>query len=73
MRLELEPQEASLLFRVVRNRLEELRVEVRHSRDAPGRDYLRHKERLLRGILDKFPAVDEQAHMAGHELWTTHS
>ncbi len=65
MQLDLEEQEASLLYRIARNRLRELRVEVRHNRNSEARDYLRHKERLLNRILEKFSEVDESAHMAG--------
>jgi hypothetical protein len=65
MQLHLDEQEASLLARVVRNRLRELREEIRHDKDSEVRDYLRHKERLLNRILEKFPEIDEHAHMAG--------
>jgi len=68
MKLLLDDQEASLLLRVVRNRLKELRVEVRHSRDSEARRYLLHKERLLNRILAKFPEIDEHARMAGYEV-----
>jgi hypothetical protein len=71
MQLLLSDQEASLLFRVVRNRLRELRVEVRHSRDSEARRYLRQKERLLNRILARFPEIDEHAHMVGFEFTTT--
>ena len=63
MQLDLTEQEASLLLRVVRNRLGELRVEVRHDRTMDSRAYLLHKERLLNRILDKFPEINEYAHM----------
>lgn len=68
MQLALTDQEASLLLRVVRNRLRELRLEVRHDHDSASRDYLLHKERLLNRILDKFPEIDERAHMQGFEV-----
>jgi hypothetical protein len=68
MQLNLTDQEASLLLRVVRNRLGELRVEVRHDHNAESRAYLLHKERLLNRILDKFPAINEHAHMEGFKL-----
>jgi len=71
MKLLLSDQEASLLLRVVRNRLRELRVEVRHSKDSEARRYLLHKERLLNRILAKFPDIDEHAHMAGFEFETS--
>ncbi|MEX1310835.1 MAG: hypothetical protein AB1Z65_10480 [Candidatus Sulfomarinibacteraceae bacterium] len=68
MQLNLTEQEASLLLRVVRNRLRELRVEVRHDHTMDSRAYLLHKERLLNRILDKFPTVNEQAHMEGFRI-----
>jgi len=68
MQLNLTDQEASLLLRVLRNRHEELRVEVRHDHSMRSRAYLLHKERLLRRILDKFPEIDEHAHIEGFEV-----
>ena len=67
MDLTLDPEEASLLVRVVRNRLEELRQEVHHTRDSDDRGYLKHKESLLQRILGKFPpGMDESAHQKGY-------
>ena len=72
MMLLLDDREAALLLRVIRNRLRELRVEVRHDRDSEARRYLQHKERILNRILAKFPeGMDEHAHMAGFELETS--
>jgi hypothetical protein len=68
MQLNLTEQEASLLLRVVRNRLRELRVEVRHDHMMDSRAYLLHKERLLNRILDKFGEIDEHAHMEGFKI-----
>ncbi|MGD8441329.1 MAG: hypothetical protein PVG53_12390 [Holophagae bacterium] len=68
MQLKLTDQEASLLLRVVRNRLGELRIEVRHDHGTESRAYLLHKERLLKRILDKFPEINEYAHMEGFEI-----
>lgn len=68
MQLNLTDAEASLLLRVLRSRHEELRVEVRHDHDTESRAYLLHKERLLKRILDKFPEINEHAHMEGFEL-----
>jgi len=68
MELHLEDEEASLLLRVIRNRRNEMRDEVRHSKDSEMREYLKHKERILNRILEKFPALDERAHMRGHIL-----
>lgn len=68
MQLNLTEQEAALLLRVVRNRLQEFRVEVRHDHTMDSRAYLLHKERLLNRILDKFPEVNEHAHMEGFKI-----
>lgn len=65
MDLHLEEMEASLVFKVLRNRLSELRQEVRHNKDMETRDYLKHKERILNRVIAKFPELDEQAHMRG--------
>jgi hypothetical protein len=65
MDLHLNEMEASLAFRILKNRLGELRTEVRHDKNSKERDYLKHKERILKGILDKFPEVDEAAHKEG--------
>ena len=67
MKIELEAQEASLLFRVLNNRLKELRVEVRHTRDMPARDYLLHKERILNRILAQLSDIDPRAHQRAFE------
>lgn len=69
MELHLEEKEASLLFRVVKNRLAELRQEVRHDKNSASREYLKHKESILNAILSKFPAgLDEKAHMKGYTV-----
>ncbi len=62
MDLSLNEKEAALAFRILRNRLEELRTEVRHNKESEAREYLKYKERMLNEILAKFPEVDEQAH-----------
>jgi hypothetical protein len=66
MELHLEEEEASLLFRVVRNRFDELRSQVRHDKNSETRAYLKHKESILNRILAKFPELDEKAHMRGY-------
>lgn len=66
MELHLEEREASLLYRVLNNRRDELRLEVRHNKDTETREYLKHKERLLNRILDKFPDIDQKAYMKGY-------
>jgi len=69
MQLNLTDQEAALLMRVVRNRLGELRIEVRHDRTMDSRAYLLHKERLLNRIFGKFPKdINEHAHMEGYKV-----
>lgn len=65
MELHLDEKEASLLFRVTRNRLNELKDEVRHDKNSETREYLKHKVRILQRILEKFPPLDEKAHMEG--------
>jgi hypothetical protein len=65
MELHLEEKEASLLFRVVKNRVTELREEIHHDKNSESQKYLKHKENLLNSILAKFPKVDEKAHMKG--------
>ena len=60
MDLHLEEQEASLVMQVLKNRLEELRIEVRHNKDSEARQYLKRKESRLNNILNKFP-VSESA------------
>ncbi len=62
MELHLDEQEASLAYRVLKNRMEELRTEVRHVKHSEEREYLKHKERILNKILIKFPQLDEYAH-----------
>ena len=66
MDIHLEEMEASLLYRVIRNRLSELSDEVRHNKDSEVREYLKHKRRILNRVLDKFPEIDEKAHMKGY-------
>jgi hypothetical protein len=66
MELHLEEREASLLYRVLHNRRDELRLEVRHNKDSETREYLKHKERLINRILDNFPDIDQKAHMKGY-------
>ena len=65
MRIELNDEEIALVFRVIRNRMIGLRDEVRHNKDSEVRRYLKHKEKILSRVLDRFPEHDEQAHMKG--------
>jgi hypothetical protein len=62
MDIHLEDQEASLAFKILKNRLGELRTEVRHNKDSQTREYLKHKERILNRILEKFSDVETDAH-----------
>jgi hypothetical protein len=67
MNLDLIEEELSLLYRVVNNRLSDLREEVRHTKDSESVEYLKHKERILNHILNKFPrGFDEHAHTRGY-------
>jgi len=66
MEMHLEEKEPSLLRRVVKNRLEELRQEVRHDKNSESRAYLKHKENILNHILAKSPELDEKAHVKGY-------
>ncbi len=65
MDLHLDEQETALAYRILKNRLGELRTEVRHNKSSDHRDYLKHKERILNNILAKFSDVDETAHKKG--------
>lgn len=67
MDLHLEEQEASLAFKILRNRLDGIKTEIHHDKDSEVREYLRHKEAILNGILEKFPEVDEDAHKKGFQ------
>jgi len=62
MEIHMEEAEAALAFRILRNRLEDLRVEVRHNKNSEVKDYLKYKERILGRVLEKFKGVDEEAH-----------
>lgn len=66
MELHLEEQEASLLYKILSNRRDEIRTEVRHSKETEIREYLKHKEHLINRILDKFTEIDMEAHMKGY-------
>jgi hypothetical protein len=66
MEIYLEEVEASLAFKILRNRLDELRLEVRHNKNSETRDYLKHKERILNRILEKLSGVDMTLHMKGY-------
>jgi hypothetical protein len=60
MDLHLEKEEASLAFTILKNRMEEIRTEVRHDKDSSARDYLKGRERILGHILEKFSAMDRE-------------
>ena len=66
MEIHLEEKEASLLYKVIKNRMEDLRQEVHHDKNSESRAYLKHKTNILNGILAKFSEHDEQAHMRGY-------
>jgi hypothetical protein len=66
MDLHLDEAETSLIYRILKNRLAEMRSEVHHDHDSESRAYIQHKEHLLTHILAKFPDnVDETAHRKG--------
>ena len=66
MDLHLDEAEVSLVYRILKSRLEETRSEVHHDHDSESRGYMKHKERILTNVLGKFPAnVDETAHRRG--------
>ena len=62
MDLHLEKEEASLAFRILKDRMEEIRTEVRHDKNSAARDYLKGKERILNHILGKFSAIEKEAY-----------
>lgn len=68
MEFSLEERETSLLFRILKNRLGELRQEVRHNKDSETREYLKHKERIVNRIISKFQDFDENAHKRGYVI-----
>jgi hypothetical protein len=59
MDIHLEKQEAALAFSILKDRMKELRTEVRHDRHSSVRDYLKKKERMLNNILAKFSGPGE--------------
>ena len=62
MDIHLEKEEASLAFRIIKDRMEEIRTEVHHDKDSTARDYLKGKERILNHILEKFSVMEKEAH-----------
>lgn len=61
MNLHLEKQEASLAFRIIKNRIDEIRTEIRHDKDSAARNYLKTRERILKSILRKMSGADREA------------
>lgn len=59
MDIHLEKQKAALAFSILKDRMKELRTEVRHDRNSSVRDYLKKKERILNNILAKFSGPGE--------------
>ena len=51
MELDLKSEEIEALRQILSAALGELRVEVRHTREATVKDLLKHNEELLRNIL----------------------
>jgi len=66
MQMHLDGMETSLLYRILKNRLNELQSEIHHDHDSESRRYLKHKEAIIDRLLAKFPdKVDETAHRKG--------
>lgn len=66
MDLHLDDVEVSLLYRILKNRLADMRSEIHHDHDSESRRYMKHKEMILTNILAKFPErVDDTMHRRG--------
>jgi hypothetical protein len=66
MDMHLDEMEMSLTYRILKNRLGELRSEIHHDHGSGSRNYLKHKEAIITRILGKFPDnLDETAHQKG--------
>jgi hypothetical protein len=65
MDLTLTTDEATLLARIVRNYLSDLRMEIRETDSYEWRQSLKHDEALLNGLLSRLPAPAAQAGHAG--------
>ena len=57
MRIELSDEEREVLQRLVAAALQDIRLEVRHSHESETRAELRHRENVLRRIVDKVEAA----------------
>ena len=66
MELYLENHEASLAFRILRNRANELQREITQNQASNEIEYMKHKAQILSSILTKFSDVDDHAHMRGN-------
>ena len=67
MELHLENQEASLAFKILRRRANEIQREIEQNKDKNEVEYLKHKEQILKDLLSKFKDIDESAHMRGYK------
>ena len=65
MQLTLENHEASLMFRILKNRASELKREIARNEATNEVEYLKHKEAILSNLLVKLGDIDEFAHMKG--------
>ena len=65
MDLTLTPDEATLLARIVRNYLSDLRMEIRETDSYEWRRSLKQDEALLNGLLSRLPAPAAPARPAG--------
>ncbi len=61
MELELDSEETTILYRVVKNRIDELRGEIHHDHDSESRAYFKHKVAILNRILAKLPEGEVDA------------
>ena len=67
MEIQLENQEASLAFKILSRRANEIQREIEQNKDINEVEYLRHKGQILKDLLGKFKDIDENAHMRGYK------
>ena len=65
MELTLQPEEATLLARVLTNYLADLRMEIGATDSFEWRQSLKRDEQVLRALLARLPASDAQPAPAG--------
>ena len=67
MELQLENQEASLAFKILRRRANEIQREIEQNKDINEVEYLKHKGQILKDLIGKLKDIDENAHMKGYK------